>query len=242
MPRKRQLQCRGELACCRRSKALYLWPIKNNCLPLPDQATYKRGKILKAPQRFGSTYLMMNIRMLNRCQNIKTHKQRGPPPHTHSSRDSFIKGMSQSGRLFYCSPRSAHGRPWTRLSQSRRRNRGRWSPAAVISSWPQMAGEHADQRLCSSSVIGSVLDLNSFNRCMLEPWAMEAATVEERARTPPPTTPCAAVSLFFSCLILSAWFIGSVHMFYTIHQLHVWRKQNETAFGWDGFSSDLHMN
>lgn len=115
MPRKRQLQCRGELACCRRSKALYLWPIKNNCLPLPDQATYKRGKILKAPQRFGSTYLMMNIRMLNRCQNIKTHKQRGPPPHTHSSRDLFIKGMSQSGRLFLLQPSL---RAWPSLDQT----------------------------------------------------------------------------------------------------------------------------
>lgn len=150
----------------------------------------------------------MNTLMLNGCQNLNTkhahsHKQIGPPPHTHSSMDSFINNMSQSGCFlffsyyiffFYCCYSSAHPRPWTRLSQSRLQEGGRWTQATVFNGWPEMGHGQIDQGLCFSLVIGSVLDLNAFNRCTPEPWAMEQPTVEECAL-------CAAVSLFSAALV-----------------------------------------
>lgn len=46
-----------------------------------------------------SQYEYIDVKKLPEIQH-KVHKQRGPPPHTHSSMDSFINNMSQSGWLF----------------------------------------------------------------------------------------------------------------------------------------------
>ena len=139
----------------------------------------------------------MNVWMLNSCQrlntkHIHTHEQRGPLPHTHSCMDSFINNMSNSGWLFIATV-ALHipvlGQDSANEACRREEDRSKPQSSTADQEW-------AEDRLtkgCVSLVIGSLLDLNTVNRCLPEPWAMERPTVEE-------FTLCAVVSLFSATL------------------------------------------
>lgn len=167
-----------------------------------------------------STYLNMNILMLNSCQRFhtmhtQTHThiytntlaQSKRSTSTHPLQHEFLSKQHESVRLAFYAAAALHipvlGPDSTNHACRGRRMEASRSHQQLTTKWDE--GGQPDQGLCFSLVIGSVWDLNTFNRCLPEPWAMKQQTVEEFAL-------CAVVSLFSAAPAAdSAWLDGGAH-------------------------------